>query len=146
MNFQKAEIIDHGSKFPQVYKYTYNKFSGNEWITEDYMSRNGISSLRNMTTSKWIYKYWIDKKYIYSCRIDEDTCYVYYDGVSVSNYKGTVKVEKYIPFSNSKELKFGSDVVDKLEKIIKRIQKDNVNGFYDDMVERIKNDFNIRRC
>lgn len=144
MDFQKAEIIDNNSNFPEVYKYTYNKFSGHEWITEDYMLRNGVSSLRNATTNKWIYKYWADEKYIYSCRIDEDICYVYFDGISVSNYKGTVKVEKYIPFSDSKELKFDTDIKDKLKKIIKRIKKCNIDGFYDDTIERIKSNFNVK--
>lgn len=144
MNFQKAEIIDNKSMFPGVYKYTYNKILDNEWITGDYMLRNGVSSLRNMTTNKWIYKYWADKKYIYSCRIDDDTCDVYFDGISVSNNKGLVKVEKYIPFSNAKELKFDMGVKDKLEKITKRIQKDNIDGFYDDMIKRIKNNFGVK--
>lgn len=144
MDFQKAEIINNKSNFPEVYKYTYNKFSGNKWITEDYMLRNGVSSLRNATTNKWIHKYWVDKKYIYSCRIDDDTCYVYFNGISVSNHKGTVKVEKYIPFSDSNELKFDRDIKDKLEKILKRIQKNNVDGFYNDMIERIKSSFGVK--
>lgn len=144
IEFQMAKVIDNYSKFPEVYSYHYNKHFGLQWITETYRLRSSSLSLRNRSADKWYYKYWNDKRYIWSCLVDDDTCQICFKGIYISNYKGKIKVGKPVPFSESIELKFDTDTVDKLKRVVKRIQKDNINGFYDDMIERIKNDFGIK--
>lgn len=144
MEFQRAKIIDYISEFPNPKEYVYNKFQGDEWVTEEYYLRNRFTGRRNKTSDTWVYKIWHDRKYIYSCTMDDDLISVYYDGIEVSKYNGrNIKVEKYLPLSKPKTLNFDRDVTDKLRFIIKRIQKDNINGFYDDMIEKIKNNFII---
>lgn len=145
IKFQRAKIVDHRSEFPEPREYIYNKFQNNEWITEEYYLRNRFTGRRNRTSDTWVYKIWNDKKYIYSCIVDDNYISIYYDGIIVRKYRDNdIEVNKYVAFSESIKLKFDRDVTDKLKVIMKRIQQDNIDGFYDDMIEKIKNDFGIK--
>lgn len=142
--FQVTRIVDFRSEFPEPREYVYNKFEDEEWVTEEYYLRDNFIGNRDKSTDKFFYKVWYSKYRNEKCLIDEDMIQIVYKSIEVKKYRNEKIKASIFTLYPSREIKYDFTVTDKLEKIVEKIKRDNINGFYDDMLERIKNDFGLR--
>ena len=157
MNFQCVTITDFRAEFPQAYKYTYYKIGDMQYITAHYMLRNSESvqmyksylSYRKANKSykgdgNFYWKKW--NKYTNGTIMEifaSEHIEVTYDNIKMVCDKNGETYAYQFTLVNSPKVKINTDHLDKIKKVLKLIEKDNVNGFYDDTIERIKSSFCI---
>lgn len=142
MDFQVATIRDFRSQFPNATQYKINNIDKLQVVEEYYKS--GVLVGRKILDGEFIFTIWNDNKKAESCRISGEDIYVFYDGISVYNNNGEIIVHKSITLSQGYDIKYDSDVRDRLEKILKRIIRDNTSGYYSDMIDQFKIKLGVR--
>lgn len=143
MEFQTTTIIDTQAEFSQAKKYIYNKFEKNEWICEEYYLRDRLVGRKNATTGKWVFKMWFSKDQLSTILIDDDYIHVTYGNIEVNKYKDSDVTFRQYTLVDSPKKKVNSDVLDKVRNVIKKVKKDNLNGFYDDVIKKINYEFGL---
>ena len=143
MSFQRATIREIQSVFPNVYQYTYDKLGNNKYITKEYKLRGTDAGRINYFNDDTIYKIWYDEKYICSVTYDNNYLRIYFDGINVTYYNNTIDVYKTILDIGKIQLKYNTDIKDKIEKLLRRMLKDNKNDYYTEVINYICNTFNI---
>lgn len=155
--FQVAYITDFRAEFPKPYKYTYYKMRDMQYITAHYMLRNSESvqmykSYPSYKVSNKNYKkdgnfYWKKwNKYTKDTKMNvfaSEHIEVTYDNIKMVCDKNGETYAYQFTLVNSPKVKINTDHLDKIKKILKLVEKDNINGFYDDTIEKIKSSFGI---
>lgn len=144
MTFQVAEIQDTQSSFPDPVEYEYIKINDFEQIVKIY--RNEQSQTRRFYNGDLIYMYYADyKSPLVSARMDNKSIQICYNGYEIRKYfdDKDIIVRKTVPLSTPISIKYTSEHRDLVEKVIKRILRDNREGFYYELVNSVKGEFGI---
>lgn len=142
MSFVVAEIVDNWSKFPQVSQYIYLKNVSFKQIVKTY--KHGHSETRKLMDDTVLYSYWASyEKTVMSVNLSENI------EVACGNYRFTssndrIEVRRLVPLSDSVKMKYNSDHRDMIEKVLKKLNRDNLEGFYDEMICKVRENFGIR--
>ena len=139
-----VEVINVNSVFPECYKWEYININGNKQITKVY--KNNLSETRKTMDNKLIYNIWWSKKGNYTILEDMDSISISYGSyrITSTNNEDKIKVHKSIPFSQGLYLDYNTDHKEMVEKVLKMLIKENIEGFYDKMIARIKLEFGIK--
>ena len=139
-----AKVINVNAAFPECYKWDYININGDKQMTKVY--ENNLSKTRKTIDDKLIYNIWWDKKGIYTILEDRDYISISYGSyrITSTNNEDKIKVHKSIPFSQGLYLDYNTDHKEMVEKVLKMLIKENIEGFYNDMITRIKFEFGIK--
>ncbi|MGL5715193.1 MAG: hypothetical protein ACRCX2_19405 [Paraclostridium sp.] len=143
MTFQEAKIRDYRQQFPKPIQYKYTKFQDIKSITTEYHTEKGCAARYN--EQGLIYKYWSCSKPVASVRMTQEDIYIFYNGIYKYYYfdSDEIKVHKSVPLNPGYYIKYDRDCKEMIEKLLKKLMRDNKTGFYDDMVQMIKDKFQI---
>ena len=157
MDFQCATITDFKAEFPNPIEYTYYKIGDMQYITAKYKLRNSDSvqmyksypSYRkaNKTYKKdgnFYWKTW--NKYTKDTKMNvfaSEHIEVTYDNIKMVCDKDNKTYAYQFTLVDSPKVEINTDHLNKIKRVLKTVEKDNINGFYDDVIERIKNSFGI---
>ena len=138
-----AEVINVNSVFPECYKWEYININGNKQITKVY--KNNLSETRKTMDNKLIYNIWWSKKGNYTILEDMDSISISYGSYRITNRnnENKITVHKSTPLSQGHYLDYNTNHKEIIEKALKVLIKENLEGFYDNMITRIKNEFNL---
>lgn len=145
MDYMSVEIQCVQNKFPEVAKYLYIHVDDFKQVTKIY--QNNLSETRRMNNDELIWmRYANYNKHTATALIDNSGYIrISYNGYTIAYRKENgITVHKSVPLSPGMHMKYNSDHKEMVEKVLKRILKDNINGFYDEMISKIKNGFGIR--
>ncbi|MGL4801959.1 MAG: hypothetical protein ACRC18_06810 [Cetobacterium sp.] len=145
LNSQVAYITDKWASFPDVTQYEYINIEGYQDITKIYQNGNGVT--KRKYNNELIYMYYANyHKNVMSARIDNSSVQVYYKGYTITSYfEDEIKVHKSVPLSPGIYMKYSSsEHKEMVEKVLNKVIKDNVRGFYDELIQSIKEEFRIR--
>ena len=143
MSFQRATIRDIQSIFPNMYQYTYCKIGNNKYITKEYKLRGIDAGRINYFNDNTIYKKWHDERYTWSVTYDNNYLWIYFDGINVTYYNNTIDVYKTILDIGKIQLNYNMDIKNRIEKLLKRMIKDNKDNYYTEVITYICDIFNI---
>ena len=78
-------------------------------------------------------------------RIDSNSTRISYKGYTISSKVNSkeITVHKSTPLSAGRYIEYSSLHKDMVEKVVKRFEKENVSGFYDYEINRVKKEFGI---
>ena len=138
-----VEVINVNSVFPECYKWEYININGNKQITKVY--KNNLSETRKTMDNKLIYNIWWSKKGNYTILEDMDSISISYGSYRITSMSNENKITVYksIPLSQGHYLDYNTNHKEIIEKVLKVLIKENLEGFYDNMITRIKNEFNL---
>lgn len=138
-----VEVINVNSVFPECYKWEYININGNKQITKVY--KNNLSETRKTMDNKLIYNIWWSKKGNYTILEDMDSISISYGSYRITNRnnENKITVHKSTPLSQGHYLDYNTNHKEIIEKALKVLIKENLEGFYDNMITRIKNEFNL---
>ena len=138
-----VEVINVNSVFPECYKWEYININGNKQITKVY--KNNLSETRKTMDNKLIYNIWWSKKGNYTILEDMDSISISYGSYRITSMynENKITVYKSIPLSQGHYLDYNTNHKEIIEKVLKVLIKENLEGFYDNMITRIKNEFNL---
>lgn len=139
-----AEVINVNSVFPECYKWEYININGNKQITKVY--KNNLSETRKTMDNKLIYNIWWSKKGNYTILEDIDSISISYGSYRITNRnnENKITVHKSTPLSQGCYLDYNTDHKEMIEKVLKVLINENIEGFYDKMIARIKLEFGIK--
>ena len=163
MEFQVATITDYQADFPQAYKYTYYKMNDMQYITAHYQLRSSESVRLYKTYPSYDKLYKINKgrkqgefyrkvwhkdgsNLHLAAWVSDDMIDLTYGSVKMVYDRGKTYAYQYSLMGCNIEIprvEIDGDLRDKIFRIIKAMRKDNIEGFYDDAIERIKCEFGI---
>lgn len=163
MEFQVATITDYQAEFPQIHKYTYYKMNDMQYITAHYQLRSSESVQlyktypsydklckinNNKKQGEFYRKVWHkDNGNLHlAAWVSDDMIDLTYGSVKMVYDRGKTYAYQYSLMGCNIEIprvEIDGDLRDKIFRIIKAMRKDNIEGFYDDVIERIKFEFGL---
>lgn len=139
-----GEIINVNAAFPECYKWEYININGNKQVTKVY--KNNLSETRKTIDDRLIYNIWWSKKGVYTTLEDMDYISISYGSYRITsrNNENKITVHKSTPLSQGCYLDYNTDHKEMVEKVLKVLIKENIEGFYNNMINRIKFEFGIK--
>lgn len=162
MDFQCATITDFRADFPQAYKYTYYKIGDMQYITANYRLRcdESVQMYKSYPSYRKANKDWKKDGNFYYKKWNRtvnntnmgawvsDIVEVFYNGWQISCTKEGETYACHIsiasPGYNPPKVKVTEKHLDMIKRVVKFMKKDSIDGFYDDVIEKIKDSFGIR--
>ena len=138
-----GEIRNIKALFPNCYKWEYININGEKQITKVY--KDNLRETRKTIDGKLIYNIWWNKKGTYTILEDTNSISISHGSYRITSMSNENKITVYksIPLSQGHYLDYNTDHKEIIEKVLKVLIKENLEGFYDNMITRIKNEFNL---
>ena len=138
-----CEIRNIKALFPNCYKWEYININGEKQITKVY--KDNLRETRKTIDGKLIYNIWWNKKGTYTILEDTNSISISHGSYRITSMSNENKITVYksIPLSQGHYLDYNTNHKEIIEKVLKVLIKENLEGFYDNMITRIKNEFNL---
>ena len=138
-----CEIRNIKALFPNCYKWEYININGEKQITKVY--KDNLRETRKTIDGKLIYNIWWNKKGTYTILEDTNSISISHGSYRITSMfnENKITVYKSIPLSQGHYLDYNTNHKEIIEKVLKVLIKENLEGFYDNMITRIKNEFNL---
>ena len=138
-----GEIRNIKALFPNCYKWEYININGEKQITKVY--KDNLRETRKTIDGKLIYNIWWNKKGTYTILEDTNSISISHGSYRITSMfnENKITVYKSIPLSQGHYLDYNTNHKEIIEKALKVLIKENLEGFYDNMITRIKNEFNL---
>lgn len=138
-----GEIRNIKALLPNCYKWEYININGEKQITKVY--KDNLRETRKTIDGKLIYNIWWNKKGTYTILEDTNSISISHGSYRITSMfnENKITVYKSIPLSQGHYLDYNTNHKEIIEKVLKVLIKENLEGFYDNMITRIKNEFNL---